>query len=111
MSDIDYTPWPAPGRKIELRLRRAAWIEAKPWYGPDYKPDDLQWIRVIRFWFPLLTWRFWNIHGYIGWKQIYVSRVGDEDGDFRFYWWRKAKLKLGELAVQFSIRGGTGKIS
>ena len=111
MSDANYGPWPALGRKVELRLRRAAWIEATPWYGAQYKPEDLKRIRVLRFWFPFLTWRFWKVHGYAGWKPIYVSRVGDEGGDFRFYWWRTAALRPGELAVQLSLRGGTGDIS
>lgn len=114
-TDKRHHPWPADGKWIEFRFRRAVWPLARPWYmyGAQYIPlSALYWFTPIRFWFPFVTWNIKiggkGVHGYIGWKPI-----TPEDGYFP---WSKLEIvqkwhNEGRLFVQLSIRGGINSVS
>lgn len=116
MNEEDYSPFPAPGRWVEWRCRRAVWMSVRPWYGANnvvFDALDTYRMFVLRFWFPFLCWdikfKEKGIHGYIGWKPIPVH------ADPAFYWRelrvaRKA-VEKGERFVQLSARGGVGRRS
>ena len=83
-------PWPAPGRWLDFRWRRAVWTLIRPWYGYNIKVGG------------------YGIHGYIGWKPITL--------DDPAFWWRDLDIVKqwraeGRQFVQLSWRGGIGAIS
>lgn len=105
--DTTLSPWPAPGRFIELRLRRAVWCSVRPWYG-SFELYDIYRVFMLRCLFPFFTVNTKWFHLYIGWKPITLD-------DPKFYWRlldvaEKGK-KDGVLFVQLSARWGLGAIS
>ena len=109
-------PWPADGKWIEFRFRRATWMRATPWYMapgvPFFTGNDVTYFQTFRFWFPFLTWNVQigaiRFHGYIGWKPIPVAL----DNAFGWKTLKAAEqaISRGELFVQLSMRGGVGNI-
>lgn len=106
-------PWPAEGKWINFRFRRAVWAEVAPTYnqhGQDWSYVDLQRLILMRGIYPFLTWNFgmWfgrEFKGYIGWKPI--SPKADPA-----FWWRnlayvQKRIEEGALFTQLSIRGAT----
>ena len=111
-TDARAHPWPADGKWIEFRWRKATWMRATPWYMasgvPFFTGNDVTYFQTFRFWFPFLTWRTRWIHGYIGWKPIPVAL----DNAFGWNTLKAAQQAIanGELFVQLSVRGGIGNI-
>jgi hypothetical protein len=111
MSDINFSPFPDPGRHFYFTLRPAVSVRARPDYARDGKKLTLADLtsfsyRIGRY--PFFSWNFWNWHGYAGWKPITLA-------DPAFYWQEHPNIMMlkesGCLFVQLSARQGFGAIS
>lgn len=110
-------PWPAEGKWINFRFRRAVWAEVAPTYnqhGQDWSLFDLQRLILMRGIYPFLTWNFGEVFGrefkgYIGWKPI------NPKADHAFYWrtleYVHQRMDEGALFTQLSVRGATAALA
>lgn len=119
-TDKRFHPWPADGKLVEFRFRRAVWMSVRPWYHAvdgQFDHMDVRRMFILRAPLPFLTynikWQMFGrtvgIHGYLGWKPIPVGL------DPQFGWSplneAQKAIAAGELFVQLSWRGGIGVIS
>lgn len=99
--DAGFSPWPAPNRRIEFRLRRATWISARPMYG-RYPLTALRRFLMLRFIWPFFTFSGANFHFYLGWKPISLNDPG--------FYWRAFATEAVPPFVEASARFGWGEI-